>query len=161
VDLLYASNTGYDRNNTEPAILTFKHALAKITFGTVTNNTGGTLYLNGFTITGTMYNAAKLDLTNGTWSDHVANAVGKVSAPPPFITPSSPPLADKETILPPMPSRELTFIPGPGGTLPLTIEMNSSATNEKFSFDVTLEQGKNKTYNIIVGENHEVVIVEE
>lgn len=170
VDLLYASNINFDRKNTGPAILTFKHALAKITFGTITNNTGGPLNINGFTIRGTMYNSATLDLTNGEWSGHVTNAVGSVAFPPPFAPSSASPLADKETILPPMPNRELTFIPGPdpgipgsgpGGTLPLTIEVNSSTTNETFSFDVTLEQGKNKTYNITIGKNHEVVIVEE
>jgi hypothetical protein len=72
-----------------------------------------------------------------------------------------PPLTDKETIIPTMPSRELSFIPGPDGTLPITIEVNSDVANEAFSFDVTLEQGKNKTYNITIGKNYEVVIVEE
>lgn len=177
VDLLYASRKNYARNSTESAVLEFRHALAKITFGTITNNTGGTLSLNGFTVSGTMYESAKLNLSTGEWTNHVINAFGKISTPPPFIfvttDPSAAipsgytgkivvsPLADKETILPPMPSREFLFIPGADGTLPLTVEVNSSITNEAFSFPVTLEQGKNKTYNITIGKNHEVVIVEE
>lgn len=174
VDLLYASQTGYARNSSEPAKLTFEHALAKMTFGTITNNTGGTLYLNGFTISGTMYESAKLNLSTGVWSDHVVNSFGKISSPPPFIyvttDPSEDippsytgkivvsPLYDKETIIPPMPSRELSFIPGSDGTLSLTVEVNSSVVNETFSFPVTLVKGMNKTYNITIGKNYEVII---
>ena len=158
VDLLYASRVAYARNSTEPAVLTFKHALAKMTFGTITNNTGGTLSLSGFTVRGTLYNSATLDLTTGKWTGHVTNAQGSVVVPPPFASATIPPLNDKETIIPTMPSRELSFIPREDGTLPLTVEVNSSVADETFSFDITLEQGKNKTYNISVGKNHEVVI---
>lgn len=158
VDLLYASQTGYSRSSTEPAKLTFRHALAKMTFGTVTNNTGGTLYLNGFTISGTMYERANLNLSTGIWSDHVDNDFGKISSPPPFIYVANPPLADKETIIPPMPNREFSFIPGSDGTLSLTVEVNSSVVNETFSFPVTLVKGMNKTYNITIGKNYEVII---
>ena len=162
VDLLYASKIDYARNSSESAILEFNHALAKMTFGTITNNTGGTLSITGFTIRGRnkLYDSATLDLATGVWSDHVENTVGPLSAPPPFASVVIPPLADKETIIPTMPSRELSFIPGPDGTLPLTVEVNSSIANETFSFDITLEKGKNKTYNITVGKNHEVVIEE-
>lgn len=177
VDLLYASCTDYARNSSEPALLTFKHALARMTFGTITNSTGGTLNLNGFTIRGTLYDSANLNLKTGKWSDHVVNVAGEVQTPPPFIYVTStppvgpppegyigvayiPPLPDKETILPPMPNRELTFIPRADGTLPLTVEINSSIETEKFSFNVTLEKGKNKIYNITIGKNYEVVIQE-
>lgn len=161
VDLLYASRTGYARNSSESAVLMFRHALAKITFGTITNNTGGTLSLNGFTISGTLYDSAELNLETGVWSNHVANAIGKISTPPPFDSSVFPPLSDKETIIPPPSNRELLFIPGPDGTLPLTVEVNSSIANEKFSFEITLEQGKNKTCNITVSKNFEVVIQEQ
>lgn len=162
VDLLYASSKGYARNSSAPAILTFKHALAKMTFGTITNDTGGPLNLTGFTIRGTMYNSANLNLNleEDVWSGHVINEEGVLNAPPPFIVIPIPPLPDKGTILPPMPNRELTFIPRADGTLPLTVEINSSIASEKFSFNVILEQGKNKTYNITIGKNYEVVIQE-
>ncbi len=175
VDLLYASQTGYARNSTEPAKLTFEHALAKMTFGTITNNTGGALNLNGFTISGTLHSQAKLNLATGVWSEHVSSAT-EISAPPPFIyvantlPPPDPlpsgyigfvyisPLADKETIIPPMPNRELSFIPDANGRITLTIKINSNNVNEEFSFPVTLEKGKNKTYNITIGKNYEVII---
>lgn len=161
VDLLYASKTDYARNSSDAAVLEFKHALAKMTFGTITNNTGGTLSISGFTIRGRdkMYQSATLNLVTGVWSNHVDYDAGYIDTPPPFASIVIPPLADKETIIPTMPSRELSFIPGLDGTLPLTIEVNTSS-NEKFSFNITLEQGKNYTYNINVGKNFEVVITE-
>jgi hypothetical protein len=176
VDLLYAGRTGYARNSSEPAVLTFRHALAKMTFGTITNDTGGTLSLNGFTLSGTLHSQAKLNLATGIWSEHVSSAA-EIQAPPPFIYVTStppvgpppegyigfayiPPLADKETIIPPMPNRELSFIPDANGRITLTIKINSSNVNEEFSFNVILEQGKNKTYNITIGKNYEVVIQE-
>ena len=161
VDLLYASKKNYARNSTEAAVLEFKHALAKMTFGTITNNTGGTLSINGFTIHGhdKLYQSATLDLETGEWSGHVDYTAGSIQSPPPFANIVIPPLADKETIIPTMPSRELSFIPGPDGTLPLTIDVNTNSS-EKFSFNITLRQGKNYTYNISVGKNFEVVITE-
>ena len=161
VDLLYASRVDYARNSTEQAVLTFKHALAKMTFGTITNNTGGTLSLSGFTVSGTLYNSATLNLTTGKWTGHVPNDEGSVVVPPPFASATIPPLNDKETIIPTMPSRELSFIPGADGKLPLTVEVNSSIANETFNFSIELEQGKNKTYNITLEKNFEVVIKED
>lgn len=159
VDLLYASREDYARNSNESAVLTFRHALAKMTFGTITNNTGGTLYLNGFTIRGTLHKQAKLNLATGVWSEYTSSETAIIK-PPPFASMVIDPLPDKQTIVPPMPNRELSFIPNADGTLPLTIEVNSNVINEKFSFNVTLEQGKNKTYNITIGKNYEVVVEE-
>lgn len=175
VDLLYASQTGYSRSSTEPAKLTFRHALAKMTFGTVTNNTGRTLSLNGFTISGTIHSQANLNLSTGEWSGHVSSDT-EIKTPPPFIyvantlpppdpLPSGfigftyiPPLPDKVTILPPMQNREFSFIPDADGEIELVININSDVVNEEFSFPVTLKQGKNKTYNITIGKNYEVII---
>lgn len=178
VDLLYASKVDYERSSDNPVALEFKHALAKLTFGTITNNTGETLYLNGFTISsrdGNLWKQAKLDLSSGDWSEHVAAEAeyDKIVYPPPFVTvvrsegdrPASPaisvvipPLQDKQTTIPPMPSREMLVIPNTNGKIELTIQVNSSNSTEAFSFPVILEKGKNKTYNITVQKNFEVVI---
>ena len=161
VDLLYA-NKVHSRNSDTPAELKFNHALAKLTFGTVTNNTGENLYLNGFTVRSKspdkLYKQAVLDLATGKWNNQVEATSQTIQYPPPFVTFPVPPLADKNTIIPPMPNRELLVIPGADDTIDLTIEVNSSNTTEEFSFDVTLEKGKNKTYNITVQKNFEVVI---
>ena len=175
VDLLYAYNQ-HNRNSDTPAELEFNHALAKLTFGTITNNTGETIYLNGFTVTGTLHEEGDLNLSTGVWTPD-AGSVSTIQYPPPYIqivnseedlagAPATgyiaktyiPPLPDKQTITPPMPSRELLVIPNSNGKINLTIQVNSSKDTEEFSFDVELEQGKNKTYNITVEKNYEVVI---
>ena len=186
MDLLYAGEE-HNLSNVNPAVLNFKHALAKLTFGTITNNTGEVINLEGFTVKGTLNSSANLDLSTGVWSDHVqwsGGAEASVPLPPPFVqvvhsadeligAPSSgytaktliEPLADGETVIPNMPSNSLLLIPnadndGNGvydGKITVTIEVNNS-TGENFSFPITLEEGKEKIVNITIGKNFEVVI---
>ena len=174
-DLLWAK-AEYDLNNSDPAVLTFQHMLAKLTFGTITNNTGGTLRLNGFTVRGNFNTEAKLNLKTGVWTP-VASSSATISSPPPFIKVVSsesertypipagyigysviPPLPNKQTILPNMQNRSMLLIPNANGEIEVTIEVNSDIANEKFSFPVTLKQGEDKTINITIGESFEVVI---
>ena len=176
VDLLYASKVDYKRSSDNPVALEFKHALAKLTFGTITNNTGETLYLNGFTVRGTLHKQGDLNLSTDAWTPD-AGSDGEIKFPPDFIQIVSdpakmagdpdegyiakvliPPLADKQTTIPPMPSRELLVIPDANGKITLNIKVNSSKETEQFSFPIILEKGKNKTYNITVQKNFEVVI---
>lgn len=176
VDLLYASKVDYKRSSDNPVALEFKHALAKLTFGTITNNTGETLYLNGFTVRGTLHKQGDLNLSTDAWTPD-AGSDGEIKFPPDFIQIVSdpakmagdpdvgyiakvliPPLADKQTTIPTMPSRELLVIPDANGKITLNIKVNSSKETEQFSFPVILEKGKNKTYNITVQKNFEVVI---
>ena len=186
VDLLYAG-AEHDLRNVNPAVLNFKHALAKLTFGTITNNTGEVINLEGFTVKGTLNSSANLELSTGEWSDHVqwsGGAEASVPLPPPFVqvvhsadeligAPSAghtaktliEPLADGETVIPNMPNNSLLLIPnadndGNGvydGKITVTIEVNNS-TGENFSFPITLEEGKEKIVNITIGRNFEVVI---
>lgn len=178
VDLLYAG-AKHDLSNVNPAVLNFKHALAKLTFGTITNNTGEVINLKGFTVKGTLNSSANLDLSTGKWSDHVqwsGGAEASVPLPPPFVqvvhsadeligAPSAghtvktliEPLADGETVIPNMPSNSLLLIPNADGKITVTIEVNNS-TGENFSFPITLEEGKEKIVNITIGRNFEVVI---
>lgn len=186
VDLLYAG-AEHDLSNVNPAVLNFKHALAKLTFGTITNNTGEVINLKGFTVKGTLNSSANLDLSTGKWSDHVQwseGAEASVPLPPPFVqvvhsadeligAPSAghtvktliEPLADGETVIPNMPSNSLLLIPNADdddddvydGKITVTIEVNNS-TGENFSFPITLEEGKEKIVNITIGRNFEVVI---
>ena len=175
VDLLQAS-ASISRSSNNPAQLNFTHKLAKLTFGTITNNTGETIQLNGFTVSGTINSEAKLDLTNGGWSGHVSSTTS-IQLPPPFVyvvhTPAEmagpppdgyaakaliEPLLDKQTVLPNMAmGRSLLLIPNDNGEITVTVEVNNS-TGETFSFPITLEEGKEKIVNITIGRNFEVVI---
>lgn len=176
VDLLWTT-TEYDLHNSDPAVLTFQHMLAKLTFGTITNNTGGTLRLNGFTVKGDLNTEAKLNLKTGKWEGHVRSSGATISSPPPFIKVVSnesertypipagyigysviPPLLNKQTVIPNMQNRSMLLIPNENGEIEVDIEVNSDIANEKFSFPVTLKQGEDKTINITIGESFEVVI---
>lgn len=183
VDLLYAG-AKHDLRNVNPAVLNFKHALAKLTFGTITNNTGEVINLEGFTIKGTLNSSAKLNLSTGEWTEHdpwpdgAGSSEASVPLPPPFVQvvhsaagligpPSSghtakcliEPLADGETVIPNMPNNSLLLIPNADGKITVTIEVINS-TGETFSFPITLEEGKEKIVNITIGRNFEVVIEE-
>jgi hypothetical protein len=180
VDLLQA-NASISRSSRNPAQLNFNHKLAKLTFGTITNNTGETIQLDGFTVRGTINSEAKLDLTNGTWSDHViwtdgVSSVAEIQLPPPFVnvyhdqasfaagaTPKAliEPLLDKQTVLPSMAmGRSILLIPNANGKITVTVEVNNNS-GETFSFPIELVEGMEKIVNITIGRNHEVVIVEE
>lgn len=170
VDLLHASTT-HDRTNSNPAILNFRHKLAKLTFGTVTNHTGEVIQLNGFSVKGTLNSSAKLNLETGVWSV-LASGATEIQLPPPFVNvyhdqasydaAAEPkalilPLQDGETIIPTMQSNSLLLIPKANGEIDVTVEVNNS-TGETFSFLITLEEGKEKIVNITIGRNFEVVI---
>ena len=175
VDLLQA-NASISRSSNNPAQLNFSHKLAKLTFGTITNNTGETIQLNGFTVSGTINSEAKLDLTNGGWSGHVSSPTS-IQLPPPFVyvvhsaaeMPGPPPdgyaakaliepLLDKQTVLPNMAmGRSILLIPNANGEITVTIEVNNNS-GETFSFPITLKEGKEKIVNITIGQNFEVVI---
>lgn len=184
VDLLQAS-ASISRSSNNPAQLTFNHKLAKLTFGTITNNTGETIQLNGFTVRGTINSEAKLNLTNGIWSDHSSSETS-ISLPPPFVEvvhsqeemdkplPAGfaakaliEPLLDKQTVLPNMAmGRSILLIPNAPiepdtkGKITVTVEVNNNS-GETFSFPIELVEGMEKIVNITIGRNHEVVIVEE
>jgi len=170
VDLLHASTT-HDRTNSNPAILNFRHKLAKLTFGTVTNHTGEVIQLNGYSVKGTLNSSAKLNLATGVWSGH-ASAATEIQLPPPFVNvyhdqalydaAAEPkalilPLQDGETVIPNMQSNSLLLIPNANGKIDVTVEVNNN-TGENFSFTITLEEGKEKIVNITIGRNFEVVI---
>jgi hypothetical protein len=177
VDLLQA-NASISRSSNNPAQLTFNHKLAKLTFGTITNNTGETIQLNGFTVRGTINSEAKLDLTDGTWSGHV-NSVAEIKLPPPFVyivhSPADmagdppagfaakaliEPLLDKQTVLPNMAmGRSILLIPNANGKITVTVEVNNNS-GETFTFPIELVEGTEKIVNITIGRNHEVVIEE-
>ena len=178
VDLLQA-NASISRSSRDPAQLNFNHKLAKLTFGTITNNTGETIQLDGFTVRGTINSSAKLDLTNGDWSDHV-NSEAEIKLPPPFVqVVHSPaemagapdpgyaskaliePLLNNQTVVPNMSmGRSVLLIPDSDRKIDVTVEVNNNS-GETFSFPIELVEGMEKIVNITIGRNHEVVIEEE
>ncbi len=68
VDLLYACDKTVSQSSGE-TILDFKHALARVAFGTIGNTKGAhDMLVTNIGVRGTYYTSGNLDLNNGTWS---------------------------------------------------------------------------------------------
>lgn len=150
-DLLYAS-AEVERSD-GLAELNFKHAMAQISFGTITNNTSDAVTLSSVSLTGNLYASGTINTTNGTWS-------GQTYYDPTSYDPTSKTfertgldLAISSGGIQALSIDPFILIPGPEVTITLTF-----STGDTSSFTTTLEQGKNKTYNITVDKNFEVVI---
>jgi len=157
-DLLYAGASV--KRSDGLAQLTFNHALAKMTLGVITNNSGAAMNLTQVSVSGGLYKTGKLNLMTGLWSDFTDFSDNVLS---PGVTPASKSLpmtifpakviADGASVT--LDIGSLLLIPGPTVTASLTFEGGAS-----FSFTTTLEKGKAKTFNMTVGKNFEVEIVE-
>lgn len=158
-DLLYAGATV--KRSDGLASLTFNHALAKMTLGTITNNSGAAMNLTQVSVSGELYQTGKLNLKTGAWSEQTY-----------FETPptrkeltididsdegesGNQPLAIADGASVTLDIGSLLLIPGPTVTASLSFEGGAS-----FSFTTTLEKGKAKTFNMTVGKNFEVEIVD-
>ena len=157
-DLLYAGATV--KRSDGLASLTFNHALAKMTLGVITNNSGAAMNLTQVSVSGGLYKTGKLNLMKGLWSDFTDFSDNDLS---PGDTPASKSLlmtispakviADGASVT--LDIGSLLLIPGPTVTASLTFEGGAS-----FSFTTKLEQGKAKTFNMTVGKNFEVEIAD-
>lgn len=146
-DLLYASATV--KKSDGLAELNFKHAMAQISFGTITNNTSDAVTLSSVSLTGNLYASGTINTTNGNWSeqtyyDPASKTFERTGLDLDISSGGIQALSIDPFIL----------IPGPEE---VTITLTFS-TGDTSSFTTTLEQGKNKTYNITVDKNFEVVI---
>lgn len=159
VDLLYAA--AEVKRSDGLARLTFRHALAKISFGTITNSTGEAISLKQVSVKGNLHESGKQNLATGAWGDYTAYYPMEKSIDRDIDTDAetdgNQPLDVANGAIVPMPVDALLLIPGPTVTITLTIG-RAAGSDETFSFTTTLEQGKNKTFNVTVEKNFEVVI---
>jgi hypothetical protein len=157
-DLLYAGATV--KRSDGLAQLTFNHALAKMTLGVITNNSGAAMHLTQVSVRGGLYKTGKLNLMKGLWSDftdfsdkNLAPGDTPASKSLPMTISPAKVIADGASVTLDIGSPLL--IPGPTVTASLTFEEGAS-----FSFTTKLEQGKAKTFNMTVGKNFEVEIAD-
>lgn len=154
IDLMYAEHT---TSNDGVVNLNFKHALGKLSIGTIRNDYGEDLSLKQITITGTRYTKGTLSLSTGVWSNTESSSAdvtyeeallkaifGNLDIP------------DKGALTFPK-DVAYTQIPGPNLTFTYLFETESHI---EFSVSATMqfEQGVNKFVNITIGQNHEVVL---
>ena len=157
-DLLWAE----DSVSTDGTVhLNFRHALAKVAFGTFTNNYGYPVTVKQVKLEGSISTSGTLSLTDGTWSNlSAASSESQVYTPG-----TSPVIADGEIAVNKADGGydfpDFLLIPNPtaGPTLTATVTVNSEKFgDEDIVFNITLEKGKCKTVNITIKNNHEVVI---
>lgn len=144
-DLLWADRA-IDAGGT--VTLNFKHALAKLSFGTITNNYGRSITLTNVTATGSLYTTGDLLLDDGTWTTSSTETRNYSSSPSQDIANGATADLDLADIL---------QIPGPTVTVTFTFTSTDFGT-DTVSTAVTLEQAKHKTLNLTIGLNHEVVV---
>lgn len=158
-DLLYAGATV--KRSDGLAQLTFNHALAKMTLGVITNNSGAAMNLTQVSVSGELYETGKLNLKTGAWSDWTYFETPPTKKELTIYIDSdedvagNQPLAIADNASVSVDVGSLLLIPGPTVTASLTFEGGDS-----FSFTTTLEKGKAKTFNMTVGKNFEVEIAD-
>lgn len=155
VDLLWASQTGVVRDDeNSPVELNFRHALGKISLGTIANSTGHSITLVKLVLKSKLYTGGTLSLADGTWSDlaggtdvqTIEHSVGQTFDSNTAIAANAP---------------DLLQIPGVEATVELIFTIEGfDKTNEDIKFTTTFEQGVSKNFNITIEKNFEVIITQ-
>ena len=159
IDLLWAEDSVSADGTVN---MKFHHALGKLTLGSITNNYGRTVTVKEVKFEGNRYASGTLSLTTGEWSSLPAPSSSSKS----FGSDTTPTLSQILEGSPAIPNGEsVSFkagscylqIPGPAIKVSYTFSTDDYG-DQTVSTDVVLEQGKDKTVNLTIGMNHEVVI---
>ena len=162
IDLMWAQKT-ITADGT--VTLNFKHALGKLSLGSVINNYGREVTLKRIYIDGTRYTLRNLNLATGEWSAEGATTedIGEGD---------NLELAEGRIIMKdggagvPIPVGEsidinlftILQIPGKSVTVTYTIQTSDYGEETIKTPAIEFEAGKDKTVNLTIGMNHEVVI---
>ncbi len=155
IDLMYAEHTTDMVNGVVQ--LNFKHALGKLSVGTIYNDYGENLSLDQITISGTRRTRGTLSLSTGEWSDistNTENVVYNAEILAAIFGDLS--IPDKGSLTFP---KDVAYTQIPGTTLTFTYQFKT-AHNTSFtvSATMTVEMGKNKFVSITINQNHQVVL---
>ena len=137
--------------------LDFRHALAQLSFGHITNDYGHDIVLQSVTVSGTPYQSGVLDLgygagKDGTWTNLTPNG-SELTKTYGSLNLSVPNGQSKNLGLDP-----ILQLPGP--TLTVTFTFTIEGQTETVATSVVLQQGVDKRVNMTVDRNHEVVIAD-
>ena len=154
IDLMYAEHT---TTNEGVVNLNFKHALGKLSIGTIRNDYGENLRLTQIRILGIRYTKGTLSLSTGEWSSQTSSSetvtYGESLLRAIFGNLDIP---DKGALTFP---KDLAYTQIPGTTLTFEYQFTTgSGTTFTVSAEMTFDQGVNKFVNITIGQNHEVVL---
>ena len=156
-DLLCAGKTNAKQTDDQGTVtLKFQHVLAKLSFGTITNHYGRPITLESISVTGTLYTSRELTMATGEWSKEG----GTTESTQTYTFSPTQPVAAGETTDFTTSDTPLLLIPGPSVSITFTISTTDFGT-ESFTFsNIPLTQGVNKTLNLTINNNFEVVITD-
>lgn len=156
-DLLCAGKTNAKQTDDQGTVtLNFQHVLAKLSFGTITNHYGRPITLESISVTGTLYTSRKLTMATGVWSDEG----GTTDSPTKTYSSLNQNVATGETTDFTTMATPLLLIPDKTVNVTFTISTTDFGT-ESFTFsNIPLTQGVNKTLNLTINNNFEVVITD-
>lgn len=147
--------------------LDFRHALAQLSFGSITNTYGSTIRLMSVSVSGKFYTKGNLSLAKSTWTDKQQESTNREYS------------KKYETIIETKEGDTTTetvegieiengdavlfdftdvIMQIPGVEVKIEFVIKTKYGQEIITKDVTLEQGVNKEINLTVKQNHEVVI---
>lgn len=151
-DLLWARHESIERSK-RVASLTFSHALAKLSMGTLTNNSGESITLKSVTITGDLYERGTLSLSDGTWTANSTDTEAREYT----HSYGSVVIADKAESLD---HADVTLLQIPGPTVNVTLTFTLAGSEQEHSATVSehLVQGQHTVLNVEVKNNFKVVI---
>lgn len=162
IDLMWAEKT-ITADGT--VTLNFKHALGKLSLGSVINNYGREVTLKRIDIDGTRYTKRNLNLATGTWSAEGATTedIGEGDN---LDVEGGRIIMKAEGTGVPIPVGEsidinlftILQIPGQSVTVTYTIQTSDHGEETIVTPAIAFEAGKDKTVNLTIGMNHEVVI---
>lgn len=148
IDLLWAERKSITPSGT--LTLNFKHALGMLSFGHITNSYGRNITLKKIKLSGTRFINRQLSLETGTWSGTATEVISEENDLLDL------PVADNASESIPMPA--ILQIPGQAVTIEFIFKSADYGT-EVITKDITFEQGVNKTVNLTIKMNHEVVVL--
>lgn len=150
--------------------LDFRHALAQLSFGSITNTYGSTIRLMSVSVSGDFYTKGNLSLADSTWTfnpEIIANreyskkykTIIETKEGDTTTKPDEPgiEIENGDAVLFDF-NHVIMQIPGAKVTITFEIETKSGEELTITRDDVELLQGKNQEINLKIGQNHEVVI---
>lgn len=156
IDLMYA-----DHRTTNDGVveLDFKHALGKLSIGTIYNNYGDNITLTQIKLTSSHFcEKGTLNLHTGKWTEDEVNGsyTETYETPALKVLFGTLDIPDKGKLIFP---KDVAYTQIPGTTLSFEYTFETD-NNTEFTVtkDLTIQQGKNIYININIGQNHEVVL---
>ena len=156
IDLMYAEHTTSADGVVQ---LNFKHALGKLSIGTIYNNYGENIKLTQIKLSSKHFcQKGTLNLNTGEWTENKVNTSYEETYVPEALAVlfGTLDIPDKGKLTFP---KDVAYTQIPGTTLSFEYTFKTD-NNTEFTVtkDLTIQQGKNIYININIGQNHEVVL---